>query len=248
MIIAYYTIHYGSDYLGWSIKSVYDFVDKIYILYTSTPSQGFSTNLGNPDTREKLVASAYLFGDPKNKIQWIEGQWPNEGAHRAAIKNVSSQDCPDMILAVDSDEIWYPDVLENSIKEARDSKVDTCVIRMLTLWRSFSWSCTDEMQPIRITLPKMPQGTYKLQTSSNGRVLHFGYARDLASIRYKMTVQGHRAEWRPEWYSRYENWPLSGNNDFHPVVENVWNAIPFDKSKMPAFMREHPYYNLEVIS
>jgi len=248
MIIAYYPIHYGSDYLGWSIKSIYDAVDKIYILYTSSPSQGFSTTMYNPDTKEKLLDSANMFGDPKGKIKWIEGQWPNEGVHRAAIRSASSQDSPDMILAVDSDEIWSLDVLESSIREASKAKINTCTIRMLTLWRSFSWSCTDEMQPIRITLPKMPQGTYRLQVDPEGRVFHFGYARDLKSIKYKLTVQGHRAEWRPEWYPRYESWPLSGNNDFHPVVENVWNVTPFDKSRLPFFMKEHPYYNLEIIS
>lgn len=247
MIVAYYPLHYGSDYLGWSIKSIYEYVDKIYILYTQNPSQGYSTSLRNPDTREKLVASAYLFGDPKNKIVWIDGNWPNEGEHRAAIRNVTSGDAPNMILAMDSDEIWSTQVIEASLKEAEQVQVRDCLIRMLTLWRSFSWSCTDEMWPIRITLPKKPEGRYSLLTNPEGRIFHFGYARDLESIRYKMTVQGHRAEWRPEWYQRYDSWPRSGNNDFHPVVNNVWNITPFDKEKLPSFLKEHPYYNLDII-
>jgi len=105
MIIAFYALHYGSDYLGWSIKSIYDFVDKIYILHTEKPSYGHVSNLSNPDNMQKLIASANLFGDPKGKIKWIDGYWSNEVEHRKHVLQATSNDNPDMILTVDSDEI-----------------------------------------------------------------------------------------------------------------------------------------------
>ena len=67
MIIAYYPIHYGSDYLGYSIKSIYDRVDQIHILYAKKPSHGHGTDLNNPDTFDKLKEASLQFG----ATRWI---------------------------------------------------------------------------------------------------------------------------------------------------------------------------------
>jgi hypothetical protein len=247
MRIAYCPLHYGSDYLGWAIKSVYDYVDRIYILYSPTPSQGFNTQFKNPDSREKLKESAFLFGDPGNKIKWTEGSWRNEGEHRDAIKGLTSDLDVDMILALDADEIWPEEGITSLIEEAEKSGVNINRIRMETLWRSFSWHCSDNMWPIRLICPNRPEGKADLGLDPEIRIYHFGYARKLEDIEYKLQVQGHRGEWRSDWWGRYRTWPESGNNDFHPVCHNVWNISPFDRNKLPSYMSEHPYFNLEII-
>lgn len=247
MKIAYCPLHYGSDYLGWSIKSIYDYVDKIYILYSPTPSQGFNTDLNNPDSEESLKESAFIFGDPGDKIEWVVGSWKNEGEHRDFINELTKEMDIDIILSLDADEVWPQDGIEYLIKEAEESPFKTNRIRMVTLWRSFSWYCTDEMWPIRIVCPKKPEGIFNLGVEPERRIFHFGYARSLRDIEYKLQVQGHRGEWRSEWWDRYKAWPSSGNNDFHPVCQNVWNITPFDKSLLPEYLKDHPYYNKDVI-
>lgn len=247
MILAYCPLHYGADYLGWSIKSLYDHVDRILILYTSSPSQGYTTNLKNPDTENALKESAYQFGDPSNKIVWSSGTWPHEGAHREAAYAYASHIGADTIVALDADEVWAQDVIEHSLKAARMSPVRTQRIRMLTLWRSFSWHCMDNMWPIRIVMPSKPEGFNNLGLDPEMRVFHFGYARELCQIEYKVTVQGHRGEWRQDWMDKFKNWPSSGNSDLHPVCHNVWNAQPFDKQRLPEFMRSHPFYDRDII-
>jgi hypothetical protein len=223
---------------------VYDFVDKIYILYTDTPSHGHSgCKLSNPDTRDKLRAAAHTFTDPKGKINWHEGKWTHEGQQRDSIYEISKSDHPDMIITVDSDEIWRPETITSMINEGSKSEHREYMIKMLTFWRSFSWICTDNMLPIRMVCPKKPSGKRYI----DDRVLHFGYARSIDAIKYKMSIHGHLNEWRKDWFDRYCNWPKSGNNDLHPTCVNTWNAIPYDKTQMPEFMRSHPYYNLDII-
>lgn len=240
MKIAYYPLHYGSDYLAHSIMSIYDFMDKIYILYTDTPSHGHGTTMPNPDSREKLKAAAFSH-DPAKKIIWHEGHWTHEGQQRDTIFSLAKD--ADYVFAVDSDEIWYPETITDALKKAESSGVRTHCIRMLTLWRSFNWACKDEMQPVRVICPKRAGGVSYLE----GRVLHFGYARTVEEVRYKMSCHGHKGEWRSDWFDKYKNWPASGNKDLHPTCVNTWNAEPFDKTTLPAFMRSHPYYNLPVI-
>lgn len=244
MIIAYYALHYGKDYLGWSIKSVYDFVDQIYILYTPNPSYGHGrTGIGNPDSRQDLKDAAHMFGDPKNKIKWQEGQWHTEGEHRGTIIGIANSINAEMILVVDSDEIWDPKVLEKALQDSRQSARRENCIRMLTFWKSFSWVCHDEMLPTRVISPRKPEGKFFL----TGRVFHFGYARSMRDTEYKISIHGHKAEWRADWLERYRSWPASGNKDLHPTCLDVWDAVPYNKHELPAFLHSHPYFNQDVI-
>jgi hypothetical protein len=243
MIIAYYPIHYGSDYLGYSIKSIYDRVDQIHILYAQNPSHGHGTNLKNPDTFDKLLEASSQFGDPQNKIVWHHGEWPYEGAQRDTINKIASKVNADMILAVDADEIWDENVLDQAITTAFQNNKKFNLIRMLTFWRCFNKVVTDEMCPNRIILPKAEEGTNYL----TGRVHHFGYARTIENIEYKMSIHGHKNEWRKEWIDIYKNWPHSRNTDLHPTCENMWTVEDFDKTTLPDFMHQHPYYDLEII-
>jgi hypothetical protein len=250
MIVAFYALHYGSDYLGWSIKSIYDYVDKIYILYSDVPSYGYNTSLKNPDTKEKLIESAHIFGDPQSKIKWIDSKWSSEVQHRLAIHSAASQDDPDVILTVDADEIWQKQTIENTLSTVLSGTSKIYKIKMLTLWRSFSWYTLDNWWPLRVECPKRQGGAQNLfenDDSDIARVLHFGYARSLEDIRYKVSIHGHKGEWRSDWLDRYEKWPASGNNDFHPVCANAWNIMPYDKTKLPQIMQLNPYYNLDII-
>jgi len=242
MIIAYYALHYGSDYLTYSIKSIYDQVDLIYILYASKPSHGHSTAMTNTDSRAKLEAAAYKH-DPQRKIRWTDGDWAHEGKQRDSIFPIAKEQGAKLVVVVDSDEIWDRKVLSDGIQKALANNNRTSLIKMLTLWRSFSWACYDEMAPVRMIRPDLTTGTQYL----DGRVFHFGYARALADIRYKISIHGHNNEWRKEWLAKYENWPASGNEDLHPTCRNTWNASPFDKNLLPEFMKEHPYWDKEVI-
>ena len=243
MIIAYYPIHYGSDYLGYSIKSIYDHVDQIHILYASKPSHGHRSNLVNPDSLEMLKSASLMFGDPGGKIVWHSGDWANETAQRSTIYKIAGEVGASMCLAVDADEIWDKHVLEGAIDSAFKNNKRQNLIRMLTFWRCFHKVAVDEFWPIRILIPNGEEGVHYL----DGRVNHFGYARSIESIEYKISIHGHKNEWRKEWLDVYRKWPNSRDFDLHPTGKDVWSLSDFDKTALPEYMREHPYFNLERI-
>jgi hypothetical protein len=246
MIVAYSVVHYGSDYIGYAIKSVYDHVDKILIFYTNKPSHGHSSNLNNPDSRDRVKNAAYnTFGDPQNKIIWEEGNWEHEGKHRDHAVDTAAKHGADVVLVLDTDEIWPKDVLEKFLDQVTKSTRYQFGIRMLTFWRNFSTICIDDMLPIRAKKPKISNRDYEW---IDGRVLHFGYARKSEDIAYKISCHGHSNEWDKNWYSKkFLGWPGCGNADLHPTCKNTWAAQPYDKTTLPEFMKSHPYYNLEII-
>lgn len=79
-------------------------------------------------------------------------------------------------------------------------------------------------------------------------MVHLGYCLPFNLMRYKWASHGHVHELRPGWLERYENWK-PGEMDIHPTCEQgMWNPEPFDKNQLPEVLRDHPYWNMEMIS
>ncbi len=249
MIVAYYALHYGSDYLKYSLKSIYDRVDKIVIVYSPLPSYGTTQTIPNPDTASSMLDTVLQFPDPYNKISWFTQQFGSEGEHRDFAVGKCKELGARRILVVDADEIWDVDTLEEfCLKLVGEKNIRWQLIRMNTLWRSFNHHCIDDMWPTRgINLEAKEHHGY-----TQARVHHFGYARELKHIEYKMSIHGHKHEIRPEWLQKFKNWKpdaldLQLHFDVHPTCVNTWTVVPFDQSRLPKIMEQHPYWDRPVI-
>jgi hypothetical protein len=118
---------------------------------------------------------------------------------------------------------------------------------MVHHWRSFNYVCHDTSWPVRAFANGGERTASYALGEFSGVIYHFGYARSVADTRYKVETSAHKGEWRPGWLDDvFLNFP-NRLNDLHPVVHDMWNAESFDKLKLPEFMRDHPYYDLEVI-
>lgn len=250
-VAAYYSLHYGVDYLAYSIKSIYDVVDEIFILYSSTPTFGTSTELTCPDKTSGLVQEAFL-NDVDHKVRWFDGTWKNESDHRTQAHNLAKEMNYDILVMVDGDEIWDTEVLKEFIKDSYDNPVYELRIKMRHLWRSFNWICEDVNIQGRIfnlrESPKNPLTIRIAKAINNDYLWHFGMARTLRDIEYKCAIHGHISEWRSnDWFEKiFKAWK-PGMNDVHPTCVDWWSPKAYNKDKMPIFMREHPYFNLKLI-
>ncbi len=189
--------------------------------------------------------AAFRFGDPQNKIQWIEGEWGNEGAHR----DMAVQLYPDadLIAVVDADEIWPTTDFAAITEWCLHQPNRTFKQKLRTPWRSFNFICDDEMKPDRFIRPKQIGSTYV--PTELGYFYHFGYARAPSAIHYKLSCHGHKNELRPNWFENtFMKWsPFNNINDCHPTCVGFWNPKPFDKNLLPPLMRSHPYWDLDLI-
>lgn len=243
--MAFVCLHYGSDYLGYAIRSVYDFVDRVLVLYAEKPSHGHAGGLTNYDTASKLMEAAFQFGDPENKIQWIVGQWANEGAHRNAALTYARKERAQAILVVDADEVWHPEAVEPTLKFAWDNSARICRARMIHFWRSFSHICTDAMTQERVILVDRSPGEFSYAPMDKP-ICHMGYARKPDDVKYKISIHGHKGEWRGDWFEKkFMAWPPPP--DLHPTCVDTWNAQPYDKALLPEILKSHPYHDMEPI-
>jgi len=250
--IAYYALHYGTDYLSWSIRSVQDAVDEIHVLYTPTPSFGHATDVPCPDTREALVIAAHRFA--RKPIHWHVGAWRGEGEHRNAIDAIARAAGAGLVLAVDSDEIWDRRSLESSLAwvEAHPvAGVSRYRVWFDHFWRSFSWVCHDPCRPERILDLRGAYGSaadlpHEAQICP---VLHFGYAQREDIMRYKWRIHGHQDELRHGWLDRFLIWQ-PGEGDVHPTNLDFWTPVPTppDLARLlDEQLGDHPYRGQAVI-
>ncbi len=244
-------LHYGVDYLPYALRSVYDQVDQVDVFYTPTPSHGYSTSLPPIETKEQLQAAAYAY-DPDDKIKWYDMlNFAYEGEQRDLALRTVVDTGAELVLVVDCDEIWPRNMLYNSLLSVKNNGCRNNLVNMTHLWRSFNWCCKDDGWPVRII-----NLNYKDETSylprEFGNVYHFGYAVTDKVMDYKWQIHGHKGELRPEWFNEHWNvWPPVDNS--HPTNSRndegkaFWIPEPFDKTLLPEFMRDHPFYRLERI-
>lgn len=242
-IVAYTALRYGKEYLGYAIRSVIDRVDEYHVLYALNPSHGHASDLPCPDTKEELYAIAQQTAGAK--LNWHDGTWTQEGKQRDSIFTYAPD--ADVILSVDSDEIWTDKVLQ-ILEEERNYKGWSIKIPLIHQWRSFHKAITnDPAAPDRIIFPKGDRALH-LVASLNTPLIHFGYAQSIQTVAYKMAIHGHKDEWRKDcdWFK--DKFLANAQTDVHPCGHQ-WQTVddvnPDDY--MPAFMKEHPNYRKALI-
>lgn len=249
--MSYSIIHYGLSYLSYALRSISPLVDRSYIFHTSHPSHSHKSTLDNPETREEIMAS--IPADEWSKLIWVDTEnfW-DEGPQRDyAVKTLMNEGC-DLILNLDYDEFWSLDTLEKSLQHVWDSNnARNNLINFRHMWRSFSYSCIDDGWPVRIIDTRHQSGVSYIPKEF-GDIWHFGYAITDKILKYKLSCHGHKDEMRPNWYEeKWLAWPPV--EDCHPTNgikqngEGWWNPKPYDKTLLPAVLRDHPWYNVDKI-
>lgn len=245
-VIGFTCLHYGTDYLGWAIRSVIDHVDEHHIIYSPVGSHGHHTERRCPDTRDELYAIAKRAAG--SKLVWSEGRFPHEGAHRSHIHVVAPD--ADVILVVDADEIWPVGMAETILAlPANGAPVRRIRVSMVHFWRSFYRAVLhDPAWPHRVLYPKV-EGDHEYALSVAGNIAHMGYAQRPEIVRYKLETHGHKNEFRQD-----QNWfggifmDEKRRNDLHPVGSDYWNYEDVDPwQHLPEFMKSHPYANMDII-
>lgn len=243
---SYSVVHYGKDFLSYALKSVIDSVEQAHVIYTPHPSHGHSTSVPCPETKEDIWAASDIGSDKIRRYE-LKNIY-NEGPQRDRAVGICQSAGAEMILVVDCDEVWHEDVLQAALNYAWfENKARNWLINFTHFWRSFNFVCRDQGWPVRIIDLRHKDGIGYIPKEF-GEIWHFGYAVRDEIMAYKWRIHGHKQELRPDWFeTRWNVWPPP--QDCHPTNERgFWNPVPFEKEKLPAIMREHPFYNLERIT
>lgn len=248
-IIAYTALLYGSDYLGYAIRSIIDHVDEYWVIYTPIGSHGSRADVPCPDSEEALYAIATeAAGD---KLWWYKSTWSSEGQQRDKIHELVPD--ADVVIVLDADEIWPQKTIAKVIEYAGTIQYSapyrTIALPMIHYWRSF-YHCIidDKSYPARVIFPRIDASYGGTTYHGLAPINHFGYAQNAIVTAYKQYTHGHAHEWRHDidWYK--DRFLANAQADCHPVVKDYWKPVSIDPwAYLPDFMSKHPYAHLGVI-
>ncbi len=237
-VIAYYILHYGKEYLNYSMQSIYYHVDEIVILYTPFPSHGTQSALTNPDSKEDLQAQVF---DPDNKVAWLDGEYRNETEHRNKAMQIIKERGGEIAFLVDYDEVHTEDLPE-LLNIAKSNETFQTKIWMNHLWKGFDLICNDPHRQGRIFNLTVGNKNEVVINNPTPSVYHFGYAISDEVMKYKLSIHGHISEFRTyqgeSWFNH--KWMSEDIKDVHPTCIDMWNPEKFDKNKLPDIMKAHP--------
>lgn len=245
-VIACTILFYGEEYMEASIKSVAPFVDKIVILYTSKPSQGYGMDLKSPDDGEEMKRIALAASD---KVEWVDvtnENIINEGEHRNIIYRYT--DGYSVLMWLDADEVHCPIDLPRAISECYNSNIrEHGVDGFIHFWRSFDYRCLDWFRPIRFINLKVPFVSTDPKGEIKCKIYHTSYFQRERTMRFKFNTSGHHSEVRDNYLDEvYYAWtPQNDLKYLHPCSMGCWlEAVPFDRTTIPQVLKEHPNYKL----
>ncbi|MCP3684106.1 MAG: glycosyltransferase family 2 protein, partial [bacterium] len=221
--LGYIILFYGKPYLQAAVAAIYPQVDRIVVLYTDKPSQGFITDTPCPDTEEELKACVAPY---KDKILWIKGEWHNQGEHTNAVFDYAAG--YDYLVRFDADEIYPEGMVDAMIEQAEASDAHHFQLPFQHFWRSFDRVCRDSQRPYRLVKMKGGEGDQILDSLDwKWAVYHMGYAQPDEYVRFKLKILDHAPEYRPDWLDMI--WDNSERTeDLHPVSLKMWNSEHFD--------------------
>ena len=194
----------------------------------------------NPDRESDLYDTALQFG-----AVWYSNVYRHEGEHRDFAVKTCINDGADIVMVVDSDEIWDPGILQNMLSCVKKGDGRIWRISMRHFWRSLGWICDDSAMPVRFI---KAAGHGEQYIPAGLKCWHMGYAQSSRLIAYKMSIHGHKGEIRPNWLSeKFSNWK-PGVKDVHPTnCDNFWDPKPFDRNEIGNLVGDHPYFRMEII-
>lgn len=259
-----------SDYIGYSIQSLYEVLDRIIVVENANPcAMEFASEEGlSTDGMTELLAT---MPDPENKIQHIKlGLVPNEGEARQTYLDQIPEYA--IVVGTDGDETWMPEDVEEVHHFFRGhSEVEKVNGEQYMLWSDLHHYVVTHT-PIDRIFRKLPGLYYPSGNTLMGtglisprpmtvlpiphppRMVHFGWVRRPIRLYQKVryTFQYNRFFNTPDpdtyrvHYMPGEDIPweiLLNHHCFTRDVPKDWNIreLPFD---LPAPFKTHPFFTL----
>lgn len=253
--LAFFSVHFGSEYLAWAVKALEPVVDEVHVLYAPKPSYGFAvTDAVNPDTEDHLRAQAERFMPRQSKLCWHRIEAHSESEHKNNAYRIGDLRGADVAFVMDADEVWPTEsafMAADYVRSVRGARRWLCDFNHFFI--TFDWVVRDAFRPVRMIdlrvtnesdahLPRRVQDPLKIQ--------HFSLVQSLKTQRYKRTCHSHSPELLencPNWVDDvWCKWQPGFEHPFlHPVMRDFWAPAPTPpevREWLSVFMPDHPYY------
>ena len=262
-ISANYTAFYGADFIEYSLRSIYPFVDKILIARgTKSWAVGYAGIRHDPiDDLKGKIEHFIKHEDPDKKIILFSGVWQTDTIQRNFLIKEANKLKMDYALLVDVDEVWEPQDLKTLLKVVKNNPKELVFsVGIMHYFRSLFWRFEDRGGKVNYVfkLPEVAHGWIRHGILASGPTIeiasrkvhvayhHYGYAFPSKIIEQKITFWGHCGEVVPNWFRNiFMRWEPRRHYPVYAPTGQKWN--PLKKVKLINIMKKHPLAAKELI-
>ena len=246
-LAALYCVYNDFLWLKYSLRSVYELMDRIYFLISDRPW------FGPRNDNSRTLRTIDEFPDPLGKISIVEGSWASEVEQRNASLVQAGKDGFAAAFVVDADEIYETSELRNFLKLAGE-KPDIAAwhVCMFTYWKSLNYRICPPEPHAPAVLLKIGETVYNetrnVAASSHEMCPaevclchHMSYAwpDDLLQMKH-IWYPGHSQSMLPDWYEKkWKAWDRDHTiQDLHPVnPPHFKGACEQPRSLLPSVLK-----------
>lgn len=255
-IYAVYRGYYGEDFIGHSIRSVYDYVDKIFLCWTDRALGGASTcdyrgqTLAFPDPIDSLVEVARAAACEKfiPIYDHVENN-ENQFTHIVNDLILPFYERPDIIMIIEHDHIFRRDQLEGMLSVA--GIVPIIGSKQIELWRTPKWRIPERNRTSTVFysmnhFEKLPQTARQAEPvimwpdipKADYYVHNFGFCMSEKNMLWKHLIglgisqKIKDSPPNPDWYEKtWLTWDFEKNNKNLEISlgheHNISHAYPY---------------------
>ena len=275
-LTAVFCVYNEEEYLEYSLRAILPAVDRAIVMLGLAPYTAYNPQARQVSRPDRTEAILDVLAAKEPRITLVKGVWASEVDHRNAGLDLCLEDGTDYYWLVDGDEVYRQDHL-NNIRQVleRRPEVGTFIVKCHIFWRSFSYRVPAEelaWRPRRIfrmsrrrrilgvPFPHRCRFVGQNETNSIGPVYelppdqalfyHFSYARSSGAMEDKFRTFSHAHEIRPDWIANvWKRWADDRQMaNIHPVDPPKFpRAVRREPDDLPAILRDHPYYGLDII-
>ena len=253
---ACYVLYNEEDYIKYSLDSIYNLADRIYILF-GVPFCGLEAK---PDKTEEIVRN---YNDYDKKIKIFNTNAKDESFCKNFLLDRCRDDKMDYCWVVDGDEIYDDYYMRIVLKAINEHRGECVEVYAKQYWRSLHHSpglqktfilfkVLDDLK-IRIRCPS--RNFHNIKVPEVPILHHYGLARTPEKVREKYSITKNRENKEhpfdlDKWMSeKFLAWEANRKvRNIFPFKSGVWNKthkVP-DKD-IPEIMKKHKWYGLDCI-
>jgi Tfp pilus assembly protein PilF len=263
-IYAVYKCFFGEDFIQESVKSIRDYVDKIFIFWDDKPRGNITEciykgeTIKFPKKFDTVLDKIKESNDPK--IELIYDHQDSDENYLTHFVNdiiLPKYQKPSMILFLEADHVFHSDQIENALDEFREQDYLFATTETIELWKDFNYRLPERTDKVGAVfcnmnrLSKMPMtlkhGGIAVMPRLSAYVHSFSYAvseksmywRHLLSIAISRKFGGSVPF--EDWYEeKWLKWDYETNNENLDISEQQkipW-ALPYNAEGLPEVIQK----------
>lgn len=263
-IYAVYRCLFGEDFVQESIKSMRDYVDKIFIFWDDRPRGNITECIYKGETIkfsrkfDNVIEKIKELNDPK--IELIYDHQDSDENYLTHFVNdiiLPNYQKPSTILFLEADHIFHSDQIEKALDEFREQDYLFATTESIELWKDFNYRLPERTDKVGAVfcnlnrLSKMPMtlkhGGIAVMPRLSAHVHSFSftvseksmYWRHLLSIAISRKFGGSVPF--EDWYEeKWLKWDYEMNNENLDISEQqkIPRALPYNAERLPEMIQK----------